>query len=114
MNPDEIRGATIEYYSNFFKEESFHGPTFHGLDFTKLSEQQANYLTEQVSNLEIDNAVASCNPSKSPRSDDFNFRFIKSSWEIIKVDVYSIIQELWLTGNLPKGTNVAYCANSKV
>ncbi|XP_057249213.1 uncharacterized protein LOC130590681 [Beta vulgaris subsp. vulgaris] len=108
--PDEIRSAALEYFTNLFKEESFQRPIFQGLDFMKLSDQQAADLIEPISNQEIDNAVASCNPSKSPGPDGFNFRFIKSSWEIIKEDVYSIIQEFWLTGNLPKGSNVAFIA----
>ena len=85
-------------------------PTFTGLNFQKLTESQAGELIEPITHMEIDNAMSSCNPSKSPGPDGFNFRFIKSSWEIIKGDVYSIIQTFWSTGLLPKGSNVAFIA----
>lgn len=55
-------------------------------------------------------AVSSYNPSKSPSPDKFNFDFMKSSWEIIKEDIFSIISDFWQTRNLPKGSNVAFIA----
>lgn len=33
----------------------------------------------------------------------FNFKFIKSAWEVISADIYSILQEFWETSNLPRG-----------
>lgn len=108
--PSEIREAATDFYKSLFKEDAPIRPVFQGLDFKKLSDQQASELIEPISRMEIDNAVASCNPSKSPGPDGFNFRFIKSSWEIIKNDIYSIVEEFWNSGLLPKGSNVVFIA----
>lgn len=59
---------------------------------------------------EIDQAIASCDGSKASGSDGFNFRFVKSSWEIIKADVYGIIQEFLKTSRLPRGCNSPFIA----
>lgn len=58
----------------------------------------------------MDDAVASCDPSKAPGPDDFNFRFIKVAWSIIKEEMYKIINDFWASGTLLKGCNVAFIA----
>lgn len=109
-NPDEIRGEAVDYFSNLFQEDETNRPIFQNLDFRKLNASQASELITPFSHMEIDQAVASCNPTKSPGPDGFNFSFIKAAWEVIKTDVYEIIQKFWEKGDLPKGCNVAFIA----
>lgn len=51
---------------------------------------------------------ASCSPDKASRPDDFNFKFIKSVWNVIKQDIYDVIKKLWSTCHLPHGCNTAF------
>ena len=54
--------------------------------------------------------MASCDASKAPGPDGFNFTFIKNSWEIIKSDVYELVNDFWEISRLPKGCNTAFIA----
>lgn len=72
-------------------------------------EQQAS-LTEKFTHDEIDSAVASCDVSKAPGPDGFNFRFIKSAWEVIRSDIYDIVEEFWSSSRLPRGCNNVFIA----
>lgn len=54
--------------------------------------------------------MASCDSDKAPGPDGFNFKFVKNAWNIIKSDMYEIVQELWATSCLPRGSNTMYIA----
>lgn len=43
-----------------------------------------------------------------PGSEGFNFNFIKSSWDIVKTDVISMVKDFWEHETLPNGLNVAF------
>ena len=103
-----IKKEAVDFYKNLFNEEPSPRPFFTELDFKKLSSLQSESLIAPFSHLEIDSAMASCNPSKAPGPDGFNFAFIKAAWEHIKEDVYLVVNEFWRSGKLPKGSNVAF------
>ena len=107
-DPVLIKKEAISFFSKIFKEEFNNRPTFNGLDFKRLSPEEAQSLVEKFSHGEIDDAVASCDGSKAPGPDGFNFRFIKSSWETIKSDFYNIVQDFWNSARLPRGSNSAF------
>lgn len=67
-------------------------------------------LTEPFSHDEIDAAVASCEGNKAPGPDGFNFAFVKSAWQVIKYDVYEIVERFWNSSQLPRGCNTAFIA----
>lgn len=100
----------LYFFSNIFKEEYSSRPVFGGLNFQKLSLEQSDSLTVKFTHSEIDEAVQPCNSQKAPGPDGYNFRFIKEAWEVIKFDVYSIVEDFWHTSRLPKGSNVAFIA----
>ena len=109
-NPAGIHKEAVSYFKNIFKEPHRSRPTFEGLNFRKLSPEQSELLTAPFSRDEIDEAVFSCNSQKSPGPDGFNFRFIKEAWEVIREDIYTIFDDFWKSGRLPKGSNVAFIA----
>ena len=109
-SPTEIIEAANEFFSSLFSEAHQSRATFGGLNFKQLNEEQGLLLTKPFSVEEIDAAVASCDGSKSPGPDGFNFKFVKESWEIIKEDVYAIVHDFWSTSRLPKGCNNAFIA----
>ena len=105
-----LKKEAIAYFKSIFNEDDNSRPFFTDLNFRKLSNQQADMLTAPVTQAEIDVAVDSCDPQKAPGPDGFNFRFVKSAWEVIKEDVYRMVEDFWTTSKLPKGTNVALIA----
>lgn len=109
-DPPGLKKEAIKYFKNIFTEEHPTQPTFNGLDFRRISAQQSATLMASFSKEEVDNAVASCNSQKALRPDGFNFSFIKSAWEIIKEDIYNMVDNFWSTNSLPKGSNAAWVA----
>lgn len=83
---------------------------FGDLNFNHLNDSHSEFLTSQFTHNEIDEAVASCDGSKSPVPYGFNFKFVKQAWEVIKEDVYGITNEFWHSSHLPRGCNTALIA----
>lgn len=104
FSPADVKNEAMSFFKKLFKEEHTTRPTFMNLEFKKLLPWQNEKLKEDITNEEIDLAVASCDSQKSPGLDGFNFLFIKKSWDIIKHDFYEIVKNFWITGSLPKGT----------
>ena len=109
-DPAGLKEEAISFFSKIFSEEFPLRPSYEGLEFKQINADQAAYLTAPFSHMEIDNAIDSCNAQKAPGPDGYNFRFIKEAWEVIKHDVYNIVEEFWRTSSLPKGSNVAFIA----
>lgn len=57
---------------------------------------------------EIKEAVWDCGSLKSPGSDGFNFKFIKSFWILLKNDVYRSAKEFHRNEVLPRGVNSTF------
>lgn len=60
-----------------------------------LSNEEADWLKRPFSKEdEVWEAICVCNGSKAPRPDGFNFKCIKSFWELLKPEFMHAI--LWL------------------
>ena len=105
-----LRKEAVSYFRNIFQEEIKPRPRFENLEFKRLLPSHISLLTDPFTHKEIDMAVASCEGNKAPGPDGFNFNFVKSSWEVIKHDIYDIVQKFWATSKLPKGSNTAFIA----
>ncbi|XP_057248270.1 uncharacterized protein LOC130590237 [Beta vulgaris subsp. vulgaris] len=105
--PDQIKKEARNYFKKIFQEEHENRPTLDNLQFNRLSQNQANNLTAPFTKKEVDMAVASCASDKAPGPDGYNFRFVKNAWEIIKADIYNIVNDFWATSRLPTGCNTA-------
>ncbi|GKV35976.1 hypothetical protein SLEP1_g44163 [Rubroshorea leprosula] len=75
-----------------------------------ISESNNELFTKAFTEEEIRNAVWDCDSTKSPRSNGFNFRLIKTMWEEIKQDVVGFIQEFHEQGRLVRGSNASFIA----
>jgi len=72
-------------------------------------------LVENISEEEVKFVVWSCESSKSPSSDGFNFGFLKFCWEILKEDVLKAVNEFADRGSWPRGSNASFiCLVPKV
>ena len=60
--------------------------------------------------LEIKEAVWSCDGDKCPGPDGFNFKFIKEFWEMMKTDFRKFVDEFHVHGSFPRGSNASFIA----
>jgi len=65
-------------------------------------------LVEDISEEEVKFAVWSCESSKSPGPDGFNFGFLKFYWEILKKDVLKVVNKFADRGSWPRGSNASF------
>ncbi|GKA08346.1 putative RNA-directed DNA polymerase [Tanacetum coccineum] len=107
-NPDVIKNAAIEHFSSRFKESGLIRPSFSNNLFRKLSEVDAKFLESGFSLEEVKEAVWNCAGSKAPGPDGYNFNFIKSFWDVIKLDFWNCVKYFESSGKLAKGCNPSF------
>jgi len=78
------------------------------VDFSSVSGEENRMLVEDISEEEVKFAVWSCESSKSPGPDGFNFGFLKFCWEILKEDVLKAVNEFAGRGSWPRGSNASF------
>ncbi|GJY46405.1 putative RNA-directed DNA polymerase, eukaryota, reverse transcriptase zinc-binding domain protein [Tanacetum coccineum] len=78
-SPSNIKQAALDHFSSRFKEL-----------------------------IEVKVAVWDCAGSKAPGPDGFNFNFIKSFWDVVKIYFWNCISHFEATGTLKKGYNPSF------
>ncbi|GKD02121.1 RNA-directed DNA polymerase, eukaryota [Tanacetum coccineum] len=107
-DPDEIKKAAYEHFSSRFKESRSNRPCFSSSRFQKLSDLDAHFLDSSMSVEEIKEVVWGCASSKAPGPDGFNFKFIKTFWDVIKVEFLECIKYFESSGRLANGCNPSF------
>lgn len=105
-----IRSATFNHFSNFFKASREVRPDMDGLNFRKISFGEAGTLTKPFNIEEVKKAVWDCDGSKSPGPDGISFDFIKKFWDILKEDFMRFLSEFHRNGKLANGINSTFIA----
>ncbi|GKV16979.1 hypothetical protein SLEP1_g27539 [Rubroshorea leprosula] len=119
MNSIQIKGVQTRdvnkmkeeiacYFEDLYAEEKRVRPRLDGLGFKQLTREDNDTLISPFSEDEIKVAVGECNSSKAPGPDGFNFRFVKSEWDVIKDDVVRFLQEFQANGKLVRGLNASF------
>jgi len=65
-------------------------------------------LVKHISEEEVKFAMWSCDSSKSPGPDGFNFGFLKFYWEILKKDILKAVKEFADRGSWLRGSNASF------
>jgi len=91
---DKVR---VFFKSRFDVKDAFQ-IRLNNVSFNSISEEDNKILVDDFSEEEIWEAVWSYDCSKSPDLDDFNFGFIKFSWDFIKRDVVSTVKYFAVSG----------------
>ncbi|GKV41635.1 hypothetical protein SLEP1_g49141 [Rubroshorea leprosula] len=95
------------------KEEDWQRPVLGGIDFKKLSVEEGAMLEEPFNEEEIKKVVWSCESSKAPGPDGFNFKFIKVMWEVLKEDIMGFVNDFHkhatISHGLFEGIEIGYC-----
>ncbi|XP_028236709.1 uncharacterized protein LOC114416026 [Glycine soja] len=76
----------------------------------KKEAEQREFLVVPFLDLEIKEAVWSCDGDKCPGPDGFNFKFIKEFWEMLKTDFRRFVDEFHVHGSFPRGNNASFIA----
>ncbi|GKV12840.1 hypothetical protein SLEP1_g23934 [Rubroshorea leprosula] len=119
INSIVIRGMQIEevsrlkeeiaaFYENLFMEEQEERPKLEGVCFKQVQPEDNRQLIEAFTADEIKAAIWECDSSKAPGPDRFNFRFVKSEWEVIKEDVIEFLQEFHKNSKMVRGLNSSF------
>ena len=80
------------------------------MQFFSINQEQREFLAVPFSDLEIKEAVWSCDGDKCPGPDGFNFKFIKEFWEMMKTDFRKFVDEFHVHGSFPRGSNASFIA----
>lgn len=83
-------------------------PLLDGVGFNILSVGDNCYLCARVETKKIRETVWYCESNKSPGPDDFNFKFIKAFWEILKVYIQRAVEDFWANGVWSRGSNASF------
>jgi len=97
-----------KFFEARFARESEPVVRLDNVRFTSLSEEDNVSLVGVVSEEEINNVVCSCDGSKGPGPDGFNFSFIKFCWGCLKKDFVSAVNDFMVNGRWPKESNASF------
>ncbi|GJR12182.1 putative RNA-directed DNA polymerase, eukaryota, reverse transcriptase zinc-binding domain protein, partial [Tanacetum coccineum] len=102
------RRGLFDFPSVWFKECDHNRPSFRNPLFRRISSDDAFFLETAFSLEEVKAVVWDCAGSKATGPDGFNFNFIKTFWELIKVDFWNCIQHFESTGEFANGCNPSF------
>ncbi|KAJ8422031.1 hypothetical protein Cgig2_012543 [Carnegiea gigantea] len=100
---ETIRRAFVRHFKQIYKKED--STT---LDLPQLTQADAGYLDMPVTTLEIEEALLSCHPSKSPGYDGFNLKCIRKVWPLIGEEFCQYIHNFFKTGVLNPSVNTTW------
>ncbi|GKV22579.1 hypothetical protein SLEP1_g32439 [Rubroshorea leprosula] len=103
-----IKREVAKYFQELFTEENWRRPKLDGICFRQITKTDNELLTTIFSEQEIKEAIWNCDPSKSPRPDGFNFRFIMTMWEVVKDDIINFVREFHQHGKMVRGSNASF------
>lgn len=107
---EEIKEEVRIHFGDQFNEQHGDRPTLDRIQFKQLSEREAENLTEPFTMEEIKEAVWSCESSKSPGPDGFNFLFIKECWNTVKEEILELMKQFHTNGKIPKAFIASFVA----
>ncbi|GKV27934.1 hypothetical protein SLEP1_g37047 [Rubroshorea leprosula] len=108
--PDAIKNEIAKYFRKLFQGDSWNRPKPGDLKFQQISEEKKEWLERPFSVEEIEEGLRSCDGSKAPGPDGYNFNFLKFAWHCIKEDFINFFSEFHRNGKLVRGLNSSFIA----
>ncbi|GJZ15913.1 RNA-directed DNA polymerase, eukaryota [Tanacetum coccineum] len=96
-DPAMVKAEFLDHFRNRFKQFSGIPPSLNVDTQNRLSLSQSESLEIQFSHEEIKRAVWEYGGDRAPGPDGFSFKFLMTSWDLIKVDVVRFVHEFFLT-----------------
>ncbi|GKV45576.1 hypothetical protein SLEP1_g52642 [Rubroshorea leprosula] len=97
-DPNAVKKETVKYFRSLFQGDSWNRPKPGGIKFQKISEEKKEWLERPFSVEEIEEGLKSCDGSKAPGPDGYNFNFLKFAWHCIKEDFINFFSEFHQNG----------------
>ncbi|XP_071689558.1 uncharacterized protein [Rutidosis leptorrhynchoides] len=107
-DPKLVKKEVHNYFQNLFHETNGDRPVIPNGPRIELTVEEANLLEVSFNEQEIWEAVKGCDGSKAPGPDDFNFKFLKKYWNLIKRDLLVAIEWFWEKGEISNGCNASF------
>jgi len=105
-----VRNAVFNHCSSHFQTRHAYRPSLDDMNFRMLNCRDRAVLIKPFSLDEVKAAVWDCDNFKCPGLDGVNLGFIKSFWDIVKLDVLRFLSEFHRNGRLAKGINNTFIA----
>lgn len=105
---EEVKSIVKRYFEKCFEEPIQEHPTRGAIDFKQISSGDSALLLMPFLEEEIKGEVWNCDGDKSPRPDEFNLRFIKECWHLLKDDIVVFFNEFYLNASLPKAFSASF------
>lgn len=101
----QVKSKAIRHFQNILGSSmpSRHGScSLRNVIDKHISNDQADFMSREVTNDEIREVCFSLHPNKAPGPDGYNAHFFKKTWHIVGDDVISAIEEFFCSGLLLK------------
>jgi len=92
---EKVKAKVKEFFKAIFDGMSEPKVKLDNVRFNSMSDEENVLLVGTVFDEEVKDAVCSCDSSKSPSPDSFNFSFIKFCWECLKDDFVSTFKRVF-------------------
>ncbi|GLU16530.1 hypothetical protein SLE2022_329610 [Rubroshorea leprosula] len=106
--PEVIKREVVGYFRRVFANDSRNRPKPAGIGFKMISQEMTAWLERPFSTEEIEEGLKSCEGTKAPGPDGYNFSFIKYAWGCMKEDFLRFFEEFHQNGRLVKGLNSSF------
>ncbi|XP_071728511.1 uncharacterized protein [Rutidosis leptorrhynchoides] len=77
-------------------------------EINNRKEKEAAGLEDKFCETEIWEAIKECGSLKAPGPDEFNLKFYKKYWELIKIDLLNAINSFWDKGEFSNGCTASF------
>jgi len=110
QEPDEIKSAMIEFYSNLYTENEPWRPTFDLTGCPIVTNEENEWLQRPFTETEVLQTIQQCDGDKAPGPDGYTLKFFKACWEILKEDLMQTIHNFHQRGVFEKSFNATLVA----
>ncbi|XP_041001624.1 uncharacterized protein LOC121247322 [Juglans microcarpa x Juglans regia] len=106
---ESIHQGAVEFFQNSLQgEPTMEQPSLEGLIDLVILEEENVSLLQPLTLKEVFEALSSIPNHSTLGPDGFGSGFYKSSWEVVKIDVWKAVLEFFMTKDLPKFSTASY------
>lgn len=107
-NESIIEQDIISFYKNLYSSTFDECWGLEGLDWHQISDEQTVWLERPFELEKVKRAVFDCGKDKSPSPDGFSLAVLQRNWEVVKGDLFRVMEEFYSNGVINKATNETY------
>ncbi|XP_021990884.1 uncharacterized protein LOC110887615 [Helianthus annuus] len=101
--PEIVKREVLRFFRDKFKESMKSRPKLVCYGLKKVSQNDADSMLLEFSVQEVKEAVFDCGADKALSLDGFNYRFIKTFWDLFEHDFVDILHQFHRTGRFSRG-----------